>query len=69
MCTTYIALIVIDATGQYWLGFAVALAAGLVLGAVAERTVVRPAAGRPPLNAVLVTSGLLFLVEGLAGII
>ena len=42
MFTTYIALIVINRTGSYWLGFVVALAAGLVLGAVLERTVVRP---------------------------
>jgi branched-chain amino acid transport system permease protein len=69
MLTTYIALIVINKTGSYWLGFVVALAAGLVLGAVAERTVVRPTTGRPPLNAVIVTIGLLILLEGLAGII
>jgi branched-chain amino acid transport system permease protein len=69
MLTTYIALIVINKTGSYWLGFVVALAAGLVLGAVAERTVVRPTSGRPPLNAVIVTIGLLILLEGLAGII
>ena len=42
MFTTYIALIVINHTGNYWLGFVVALASGLVLGAVLERTVVRP---------------------------
>ena len=32
MFTTYIALLVINHTGSYWAGFAVALAAGLVLG-------------------------------------
>jgi branched-chain amino acid transport system permease protein len=69
MFTTYVALVVIEKTGNYWLGFVVALAAGLVLGAVLERSVVRPTAGRPPLNAVIVTIGLLILLEGLAGII
>jgi len=69
MFTTYIALIVINRTGSYWLGFVVALAAGLVLGAVLERTVVRPTMRKPPLNAVIVTIGLLIFVEGLAGII
>jgi branched-chain amino acid transport system permease protein len=69
MFTTYVALIVINKTGDYWLGFVVALAAGLVLGAVAERAVIRPTAGKPPLNAVIVTIGLLILLEGLAGII
>jgi len=69
MFTTYIALTVINRTGSYWAGFAVALAAGLVLGGVIERVVVRPAEGKPPLNAIIVTIGLLIFLEGLAGII
>jgi branched-chain amino acid transport system permease protein len=69
MFTTYVAVIVINKTGSYWLGFAVALAAGLVLGAFLERTVVRPTLRKPPLNAVIVTIGLLIFLEGLAGII
>jgi branched-chain amino acid transport system permease protein len=68
MFTTYIALIIINHTGSYWAGFFVALAAGLLLGAVCER-VVRPAEGKAPLNAVIVTIGLLILLEGLAGMI
>ncbi len=46
----------------------VALAAGLVLGAASELTVVRPTVGKPPLNSVIVTIGLLIFLEGLAGI-
>ena len=69
MFTSYIALVIIDAGGSYWLGFVVALATGLVLGAVLERAVVRPTIGKPPLNAVIVTIGLLILIEGVAGII
>jgi branched-chain amino acid transport system permease protein len=69
MFTTYIALVVIERTGSYWDGFAVALAAGLVLGAVIERMIIRPVEGKPPLNAVIVTIGVLVLLEGLAGII
>ncbi len=65
----FIALIVIQHTGNYWLGFAVALASGLVLGAVLERTVVRQVENKGPLNAVIVTIGLLILIEGVAGII
>jgi branched-chain amino acid transport system permease protein len=68
MFTTYIALITINHTGNYWLGFVVALAAGAVLGAACE-LVIRPAQNKPPLNAVIVTIGLLILLEGLAGII
>jgi branched-chain amino acid transport system permease protein len=67
MFTSYLALFVITATGSYWLGFVVALATGLVLGAVLERAVVRPTLGKPPLNAVIVTIGLLILIEGVAG--
>jgi len=69
MFTTYLALLVINQTGNYWLGFVVALAAGIVLGAVVERTIVRPVENKPPLNAVIVTIGLLILIEGVAGMI
>jgi branched-chain amino acid transport system permease protein len=69
MFTTYVAWIVIRHTGSYWVGFAVALASGLVLGAILERGVVRPTEGKPPMNSVIVTIGLLIFLEGLAGII
>jgi branched-chain amino acid transport system permease protein len=68
MFTTYIAIEVVYHTHNYWAGFVVALAAGIVLGAICELTVIRPTLGRPPLNAVIVTIGLLILLEGLAGI-
>src|SRR6202000_2436437 len=67
MFTTYIALEVIRHTGSYWAGFAVALAAGVVLGAAAELAVIRPTLGKPELNAVIITIGLLILLECLAG--
>jgi len=69
MFTSYIALIVINHTGNYWVGFVVALACGLALGAVVERLFVRPVENKPPLNAVIVTIGVLVVLEGLAGII
>ncbi|HEV2932637.1 MAG TPA: branched-chain amino acid ABC transporter permease [Streptosporangiaceae bacterium] len=68
MFTTFVAIEVIYRTHSYWAGFFVALAAGLVLGAASELTVVRPTIGKPPLNVVIVTIGLLVLLEGLAGI-
>src|SRR5579862_6022743 len=37
MITTYIASAVIDSTGSYVIGFVVALASGLLLGALVER--------------------------------
>ena len=68
MITTYIAIEVIYHTGSYWVGFAVALVAGMLLGAVCQLTIIRPTMNKPPLNAVIVTIGLLVLLEGLAGI-
>ncbi len=69
MFTTYVAWVVIRDTGDYWLGFFAALAAGLALGAFLESTVIRPTMSKAPLNSVIVTIGLLILLEGVAGII
>src|SRR5580658_935793 len=69
MFTTYVAIEVIYKTHSYWAGFVVALAAGLILGAASELTVVRPTVGKPELNSVIVTIGLLIFIEGLAGIL
>jgi branched-chain amino acid transport system permease protein len=67
MITTFIAYSVISSGGSYWLGFAVALASGLAIGAIVERVLIRWVAGRPPLNAVIVTLGLLLLLQAIAG--
>jgi branched-chain amino acid transport system permease protein len=69
MITTSIALGVINSSGSYWLGFAVALVSGLVLGALVERLLIRRVEGGPPLNAVIVALGLLILLEAIAGMI
>ncbi len=69
MFTTYLAFEVINRTGSYWAGFAVALLAGLLLGGVIERLVIRPVENKPPLNAIIVTIGLLIFLEGVAGVI
>src|SRR6201996_5922795 len=68
MITTYIAIEVIYHTGSYWTGFVVALVAGALLGAICQLTIIRPTMNKPPINAVIVTIGLLILIEGLAGI-
>jgi branched-chain amino acid transport system permease protein len=54
---------------NYWVALVVAVAAGLVIGAVAERLLVRPVENGPPLNAVIVTLGLLIFLQALAGMI
>jgi branched-chain amino acid transport system permease protein len=68
MITAYVAIEVVYRTGSYWAGFAVALAAGAVLGALCQVTIIRPTLNKPPLNGVIVTIGLLTLLEGLAGV-
>ena len=67
MITTFIASSVISSGGSYWLGFAVALASGLLLGALVEQLLIKHVASRPPLNAVIVTLGRLVLLEAGAG--
>jgi branched-chain amino acid transport system permease protein len=69
MITTFLAYTVITDGGSYWLALAVAVVAGLVLGAVVERLVVRPVENKPPLNAVIVTFGLLVFLQGAAGMV
>jgi branched-chain amino acid transport system permease protein len=69
MITTFVASSVIASSGSYWLGFFVALACGLVLGAVVERVLIRRVEGGPPLNAVIVTIGLLIFLQAIAGMI
>ena len=69
MLTTYIASAVIHATGSYVIGFIVALAAGLALGAVVERVLIRPVENGPPLNSVIVALGLYSFLIALAGMI
>jgi branched-chain amino acid transport system permease protein len=67
--TTYIAVTLVDRNASYWLALVVALAAGFVIGAVAERILIRPVESKPPVNAVIVTIGLFIAVEGLTGIL
>jgi branched-chain amino acid transport system permease protein len=69
MITTFIASAVISKTGSYALGFACALAAGFIFGALTELVLVRRVENAPPLNAVIVTLGLYTLLVAVAGMI
>jgi branched-chain amino acid transport system permease protein len=69
MVSTFVASEVISSTGSYLVGFLAALAAGLVLGAVVERVIIRPVENAPPLNTVIVTLGLYTLLVAIAGMI
>ena len=69
MFSTYVAVTVIEHGGNYLEALLVALAFGFVSGAVVERVLVRPVENKPPFNAVIVTLGLLILVEAGAAMI
>jgi branched-chain amino acid transport system permease protein len=69
MVTTFIASALIAAGAAYWVALLVALASGLLLGALVERLLMRHLVGAPPLNAVIVAFGLLILLEAGAGMI
>ena len=69
MVTTFIALRIIEAGHSYWLAFAAALLAGLVLGAVVERVLIRPVEGKAELNAVILTLGLFIVLHALASVV
>ena len=69
MVTTYVALELIRAGLPYWVGFLGALGAGLLLGAVVERVVVRPVEGKAEINAVILTLGLFIVFQASAAIV
>src|SRR5712692_3693010 len=65
MLGAYAGLTLIAASGSFWLALAVApLAVGLI-GAVIERSCLRPLYRRPALDQVLLTFGLIYLFEDL----
>ncbi|MFE1166324.1 branched-chain amino acid ABC transporter permease [Nocardiopsis sp. NPDC058789] len=69
LLSVYTAYTVTQLTGSYWLGFAAALTAGLLVGAFVERVIVRPIARTSQLNAIIVTLGLLLVVQGGVGMV
>ncbi|KKK05014.1 branched-chain amino acid ABC transporter permease [Micromonospora sp. HK10] len=69
VAAAYVAYSVTAATGSYWLGFLAALAAGLLLGAVVDRAVMRFVDHTSPLNPVIVALGLVLLIQAVLGMI
>lgn len=69
LVAVYVAYAVTQVTGSYWIGFGAALATGLVAGALTERAIIRPVARSSPLNAIIVTLGLLLVLQGTVGMI
>ena len=69
LVAVYLAYAVNKATGNYWLAFAVALGAGVVMGAVVERVLIRPVQRKSELSAIIVTLGLLLVLQAVVGMI
>ncbi|MET0136537.1 MAG: branched-chain amino acid ABC transporter permease [Kibdelosporangium sp.] len=69
LLSTYLAVTVNQATGTYWLGFAVAIVAGAILGALSDRLLIRPARAHGELGSVIVTLGLLLVVQAVSGML
>jgi branched-chain amino acid transport system permease protein len=69
VATAYVGYSVANATGSYWLGFAVALVGGLVLGAAVERVVMRFVDHSSPLNGVVVALGLVLVIQAALGMV
>jgi branched-chain amino acid transport system permease protein len=69
VATAYAGYSVSVATGSYWLGFAVAIVGGLILGAAVERVVMRFVDHSSPLNGVVVALGLVLLIQAVLGMI
>jgi branched-chain amino acid transport system permease protein len=69
MMTTFIAFSLLNHGLGYWWTFVLVLAIGFVFGALVERVLIRPLQGKSELNPVIVTIGLLVVLEGIAGAI
>src|SRR5580704_4382855 len=69
MITTFIASSLLGRGVGYWWAFLAVLVIGFVLGALVERVLIRPLQGKSELNPVIVTIGLLVVLEGIAGAI
>lgn len=69
VATAYAAASITEATGSYWLGFAGALAGGLLLGVAVERGVMRLVTTTNPLSPVIVALGLVLLIQAVLGMI
>jgi branched-chain amino acid transport system permease protein len=69
MVGAYIYFAITQCLGAHWaLGLLAAVVAGFGLGALVERTVLRPLAGQPTLSIVMATVGLGLILKGAAGL-
>ncbi len=69
MIAAYIGFAVLAPTTNYWVSMAVAIIAGLVLGGLTERVIVRGLYGKPEINPVVAMVGFLLVLESVAAAI
>jgi branched-chain amino acid transport system permease protein len=69
MLTTYVDWTMIEHGVPFWLAFLATLPAAAVFGLLIERIVIRPVEDKPQLNGLIVTLGLLAIINSAAGII
>jgi branched-chain amino acid transport system permease protein len=67
LCSTYVALTMINAGVPYWLAFVATLAMSFAMGVFVERVVIRPAMHAPALSVVIVYIGLMVILNSVAG--
>jgi branched-chain amino acid transport system permease protein len=67
MLTTYLAYTALEHQVPYWAAVAVAVAGGFLIGGITERLVIRPVENRSPMDAVIISIGVLIFIEALAG--
>jgi branched-chain amino acid transport system permease protein len=69
VASAYIGYSVTSASGSYWLGFVAAIASGIAIGAAVERLVMRPVEQGPPLNPVIVSLGVVLVLQAVLGMV
>ncbi|HZR63071.1 MAG TPA: branched-chain amino acid ABC transporter permease [Xanthobacteraceae bacterium] len=67
MFSTYIAWMLVNAEVPFWAAFAITLVVSFIGGMLIERIVIRPVENAPVLAAVVVTIGLLLILNAMAG--
>ena len=69
MIATYVGFAVLAPSTNYWVSMVVAIVAGLVVGGVTERVIVRGLYGKPEINPVVAMVGFLLVLESVAAAI
>ncbi|HUX03856.1 MAG TPA: branched-chain amino acid ABC transporter permease [Acidimicrobiales bacterium] len=69
MIATYIGFAVLAPTTNYWVSMGIAILAGMVLGGLTERVLVRGLYGKPEINPIVAMVGFLLVLESVAAAI